>query len=204
MIIRINPDNPQQRLVRQVAECLRKGGVIAYPTDTIYGVGCSIFNKKGLKRIYQLKQRDQRKPFSFICSNLAQIATYAHVSNMAFKVMKRHLPGPYTFVLPATRNVPDLVVARQRTVGVRIPDNNIVLALVEELGEPLVTTSANVAGDATYQDPEVIQDDWGKQLDIVVDGGMISGEPSTVISLCDDNIEVLRHGCGDTEWIHQL
>jgi len=204
MMISINPDNPQQRLIDQVVTCLQKGGIIAYPTDTIYGVGCDIFNKKGIKKIHQLKQRDARKPFSFICADLSEISRYAKVSNMAFKIMKRHLPGPYTFVLDASREVPDLVTTKQRTVGVRIPDNKIVMEIVRALGQPIVTTSANVSGDETYQDPGLIADDWGKVLDIVVDGGLLYGEPSTVISLRNDDIEVLRQGCGDTAWIHQL
>ncbi len=204
MMISINPDNPQGRLIGQVVTCLEKDGVIAYPTDTIYGVGCNIFNKKGIKRIHQIKQRDQRKPFSFICSDLAQISQYAKVSNLAFKIMKRHLPGPYTFVLDATRVVPDLVTTKQRTVGIRIPDNNIAREIVTTLGHPLVTTSANVSGAEVYQDPSLIQDDWGAMLDMVVDGGLLYGDPSTVISLCDDKVEVLRQGCGATDWIHQL
>nr|WP_320115934.1 L-threonylcarbamoyladenylate synthase [uncultured Desulfuromonas sp.] len=204
MMLSINPENPQQRYIDQVVDCLKKDGVIAYPTDTIYGVGCDIFNKKGIKKIYQLKRRDAKKPFSFICSDLSEIATYAHVSNMAFKIMKRHLPGPYTFVLDASRVVPDLVMTKQRTVGIRMPDNAITLEIVRQLGHPLVTTSANISGDETYQDPSLIHDDWGNHLDMVVDGGLLYGEPSTVISLRNDQIEVLRQGCGATDWIHQL
>ncbi|MCD6527644.1 MAG: threonylcarbamoyl-AMP synthase [Desulfuromonas sp.] len=204
MMISINDQNPQPRYIQQVVDCLRKGGVIAYPTDTIYGFGCDIFNKKAIKKIYQLKQRDPKKPFSFICSDLSEISKYAQVSNMAFKIMKRHLPGPYTFVLDASRVVPDLLTTKQRTVGVRMPDNPIALEIVRVLGQPLVTTSANVTGDETYQDPSLIHDDWGNILDMVVDGGLVYGEPSTVISLRNDQIEVLRQGCGPTDWIHQL
>ncbi|MBN2645330.1 MAG: threonylcarbamoyl-AMP synthase [Desulfuromonadaceae bacterium] len=201
MILSIHPQNPQPRLIRQVVDCLNSGGVIAYPTDTIYGLGCDIFNKKSLQRIYQIKQRDPRKPFSFICSDLSEVSRYAQVSNQAFKIMKRHLPGPYTFVLDATREVPELLMTKQRTVGVRIPDNPIALEIVRQLGHPLVTTSANVTGDETYQDPRQIQEDWGKQLDLVVDGGLLYGDPSTVISLRQDQVEVLREGCGSTDWI---
>jgi tRNA threonylcarbamoyl adenosine modification protein (Sua5/YciO/YrdC/YwlC family) len=204
MMISINPDNPQPRLIDQVVDCLKKGGVIAYPTDTIYGVGCDIFNPKGIKKIHQLKQRDAKKPLSFICADLSDIARYAKVSNLAFKIMKRHLPGAYTFILEATREVPALMTSKQRTVGVRIPNNAIVLEIVRSLGVPLVTTSANVSGAETYQDPSLIQDDWGNQLDLVVDGGLLYGDPSTVISLCDDKIVVVRQGCGETDWIHQL
>lgn len=201
MMLSINPQNPQQRLLDRVVECLRKGGVIVYPTDTTYGMGCDIYNKKGIEKIYQIKQRDKRKPFSFICPDLATIASYANVSNNAFKIMKRHLPGPYTFVLEATREVPDLLVTRQRTVGVRMPDNNIALEIVRQFGHPLVTTSANVTQQPTYEDPSLIEDELGAQLDMVVDGGKLSGDPSSVISLIDEEIEVLRQGCGDISWI---
>jgi tRNA threonylcarbamoyl adenosine modification protein (Sua5/YciO/YrdC/YwlC family) len=204
VLLTINPQNPQPRLISRVVETLKQGGVIGYPTDTTYGIGCDIFNKKGVKKIYQIKQRDPRKPFSFICADLSDVANYAQVSNFAFKVMRRHLPGPYTFVLEATRVVPDLLTTRQKTVGIRIPDNPIALAIVRELGHPLVTTSANVSGEETYQDPEQIEESMGHMLDMVVDGGMLLGEPSTVISLVDDRIEVLRQGCRDTSWIHQL
>ena len=125
MLLEINPDNPQPRLISQVAEILRNGGVIAYPTDTTYGIGCSIFSKRGVERIYQLKQREKKKPFSFICADLSEVARYAKVSNYAFKILKRHLPGPYTFVLDASSVVPDLLMTKQKTVGIRIPANRI-------------------------------------------------------------------------------
>jgi tRNA threonylcarbamoyl adenosine modification protein (Sua5/YciO/YrdC/YwlC family) len=204
MILSLNPENPQQRLVKRVVECLKQGGVIAYPTDTIYGLGCDIFNKKGVKKIYQIKQRDPRKPFSFICADLSDVSNYAQVSNFAFKIMKRYLPGPYTFVLEASRVVPDLLTTRQKTVGIRIPDNAIALSIVRELGHPIVTTSVNISGEEGHCDPEVIEQQVGKQLDLVIDGGNLLGEQSTVINLIDDKVEILRQGSGDTSWIHQL
>jgi len=204
MILNINPENPQPRLIHKVVETLKQGGVIAYPTDTTYGIGCDIFNKKGVKKIYQIKHRDPRKPFSFICADLSDVANYAQVSNFAFKTMKRNLPGPYTFVLEATRMVPDLLTTRQKTVGIRIPDNAIALAIVRELGHPLVTTSANVSGEDAFNDPSLIDESMGRMLDMVVDGGILLGDPSTVVSLIDDKAEVLRQGSGDTSWIHQL
>jgi tRNA threonylcarbamoyl adenosine modification protein (Sua5/YciO/YrdC/YwlC family) len=204
MLLTINPETPQKRLIHRVVECLKQGGVIAYPTDTIYGLGCDIFNRKGVKRIYQIKQRDQKKPFSFICADLSDVANYAQVSNFAFKIMKRYLPGPYTFVLEATRVVPDLLTTRQKTVGIRIPSNPIALAIVRELGHPLVTTSANVSGEEPLSDPSLLEESIGRMIDVVVDGGIIMGDPSTVISLIDDRIEVLRQGAGPTDWIHQL
>lgn len=204
MILTLNQDNPQQRLINRVVECLKQGGVIAYPTDTIYGLGCDIFNKKGIKKIYQIKQRDPRKPFSFICADLSDVANYAQVSNFAFKIMKRYLPGPFTFVLEASRIVPDILTTRQKTVGIRIPDNAIALGIVRELGHPIVTTSANLSGEDTHCDPALIEQEIGKQLEMVVDGGILRGDQSTVISLIDDHVDILRQGSGDTSWIHQL
>jgi tRNA threonylcarbamoyl adenosine modification protein (Sua5/YciO/YrdC/YwlC family) len=204
MLVSINPENPQARLIDRVVDCLKQGGVIAYPTDTTYGIGCDIFNKKGVKKIYQIKQRDPRKPFSFICADLSDVANYAQVSNFAFKIMKRNFPGPYTFVLEATRVVPDLLTTKQRTVGIRIPDNAIVMGIVRQLGHPLVTTSANMSDEDPFHDPTMIDEAMGKMLDMVIDGGILLGDPSTVISLIDDKIEVLRQGSGDTSWIHNL
>ncbi|MBN2792412.1 MAG: threonylcarbamoyl-AMP synthase [Desulfuromonadales bacterium] len=201
MYITMNQDNPQPRLIRQVVSCLQQGGVIIYPTDTTYGIGCDIFNRKGIKKIFQLKHRDSRKPFSFICSDLAEISNYAQVSNFAFKIMKRHLPGAYTFVLEATKVVPDSLSTKQKTVGIRIPDNAICQAIVRELGHPLVTTSANVSGQVTPQDPRDINDQMGHLVDFVIDGGISMDEASTVISLVNDQIEVIRQGSGDISWI---
>lgn len=204
MILCIDPTHPQPRLVRQVCEKLQRGGVIAYPTDTTYGLGCDIFSRQGIRNIYQIKHRDARKPFSFICADLSDVARYAHVSNFAFKIMKRHLPGPYTFVLEATRVVPDALVTRQKTVGIRIPDDPIALAIVRELGHPLVTTSANLSGEEPLHDPADIEHQLGRQLALVIDGGIRLGVPSTVVSLIGDRIEVLREGAGELSWIHQL
>ena len=201
MLVSINPENPQVRHIGRVIECLKQGGVIAYPTDTIYGIGCDIFNRKGVKKIYQIKQRDARKPFSFICADLSDVSNYAQVSNFAYKIMRRHLPGPYTFVLEATRAVPDLLTTRQKTVGIRIPNNQIALSIVRELGHPLVTTSANTSGEDVMNDPQDIELQLGRNLDMVIDGGILPGDPSTIISLIDDRVELLRKGCGDTSWI---
>jgi len=200
MLIAINPDNPQARLIRQVVDVLEKGGVIAYPTDTTYGIGCSIFSKKGVDRIYQIKQRERKKPFSFICPSQSEIANYAKVSNYAFKLMKRLLPGPYTFVLEATRVVPDLLQTRQKTVGIRIPDNAICMAIVAMLGHPIVTTSANLSGEEPIGDPRDVFSSMGKQLDIVIDGGVLPPDVSSVVSLLGDSPEVLRKGVGDVSW----
>lgn len=204
MLLQINQENPQERLISRAVEVLERDGLIAYPTDTTYGIGCNIFNSRGVKNIYQIKKRDARKPFSFICADLSDVANYAQVSNFAFKIMKRHLPGPYTFVLDATRVVPNSMITRQKTVGIRIPDDEIALSIVRQLGHPLVTTSANLTGESPLHDPAEIEAIMGHMLDIVVDGGIRFGDPSTIISLIDDRIEVLREGCGDISWIDQL
>lgn len=200
MLISINPENPQPRLISRVVEILDKGGIIAYPTDTTYGIGCSILNKRGIERIYLLKQREKKKPFSFICADLSEVTRYAKVSNFAFKTMKRLLPGPYTFVLDATNIVPDLLITRQKTVGIRIPDNHICLAIVRELGHPVITTSANRSGEEPIGNPFLIKEQMDKELDIIIDGGILPADVSSVVSLIGDVPTVLREGVGDVSW----
>ncbi len=197
MLLDIHSDNPQPRLIAQVVAVLKSGGVIAYPTDTTYGIGCSILNKKALERIYRIKQRERNKPLSFICGDLSEIAHYARVSTFAFKIMKRHLPGPYTIVLEASRVVPELLMTRQKSVGIRVPDNAICMALVRELGHPIVTTSANLSGEEPLGDPFQLYEELGSQLDLVVDGGMLTAAVSSVVSLVGDLATVLRVGIGD-------
>ncbi|MDD2500750.1 MAG: L-threonylcarbamoyladenylate synthase [Geobacter sp.] len=201
MLLEIDPERPQPRQIEQVVNCLKDGGIVAYPTDTTYGLGCSIFNKKGLERIYQVKQRDKRKPFSFICSDLAEVSRYARLTNPAFKIMKRYLPGPYTFVLEASREVPDLLITKQKTVGIRMPDNAICLSIVQGLGVPIVTTSANLSGEDPVGDPLEINRLFGHALDLVVDGGLLATDVSSVISLVGNHPELLREGAGDLSWL---
>ncbi|MDD5284236.1 MAG: L-threonylcarbamoyladenylate synthase [Desulfuromonadaceae bacterium] len=200
MIIEIHPDRPQPRTISRIADCLKNGGIIGYPTDTTYGIGCSIFCKKSIERIYQMKMRERSKPFSFICSSLSEVSHYARVGNAAFKLLKRYLPGPYTFVLEATREVPDLLLTRQKTVGIRIPDNRICFDLVTALGNPIITTSANLSGEDPVGDPVIIYDTFGNQLDFVIDGGLLTTDVSSVVSLIDDLPVVLRTGIGDISW----
>ena len=190
MLLSINPDNPQKRLITKVVETLDQGGVIIYPTDTFYGIGCDLFNKKPIRRVYQLKKRPLSKPFSFICADLKDISLYAQVSNNAYRIMKRTLPGPYTFVLEGTRLVPKLMLTSRKTVGIRVPNNKICLSIVKQLGRPIISTSIN------SKDPSIIHDEYVSLVDMVIDGGVISYEPSTVISLVDDNPEVIREGKG--------
>lgn len=200
MLLAINGENPQPRLITRVVDILERGGVIAYPTDTTYGIGCSIMSKKGIERIYSIKQREKKKPFSFICSDLSDIARYAKVSNYQYKILKRLLPGAYTFVLAASSTVPDLLVTKQKTVGIRIPDNILCLAIVRQLGHPIITTSANRSGEEPIGDPLSVDRELGKQLDLVVDGGILSAAVSSVVSLIDDVPAILRKGMGDVTW----
>jgi len=197
MLIPINPHNPQPRLIRKVVEVLREGGIIAYPTDTFYGIGCDIMNKKAIQQVYRLKQRTPAKPFSFICSDLKDISDFAKVSNYAYKTMKRLLPGPYTFVLEGSRMVPKIMLTRRRTAGIRVPNHRICLALVEELENPIITTSATEADGTIILDPSLIHDHFRHQIELVIDGGPVPNEPSSVISLIDDVPEVIRKGQGD-------
>ncbi len=197
MLISINPDNPQQRSIKQAVNIIRDGGVIAYPTDTHYGIGCDIMNKKAIKKIYTLKQRNESKPFSFICSDLTNISMYAKVTNYAYRTMKRLLPGPYTFVLEGSKLVPNIMLTKRKTAGIRVPDNNICIDLVKELGNPIISTTAKTKeGEAMY-DPSLIDDYFKKNLDMVIDGGPVPTESSSVISLINDEPEILRKGIGD-------
>jgi len=187
----VNPENPQQRHINRVSDVLAQGGLIAYPTDTFYGIGCDLYNKRGIQLIYRLKKRPLTKPFSFICDSLKEISRYAVVSNYAYKTMKRLLPGPYTFILEGTRLVPKIMLTKRKTVGIRVPDNAITLAIVGTFGRPVISTSAG------YDDPLEIKDVYGAYLDIVIDGGVFDQNPSSVVSLIDDQPEIIRKGKGD-------
>lgn len=197
MLININPINPQERLVRKVADTLKGGGIIAYPTDTHYGIGCDIMNKKAIERIYQIKQRNKNKPFSFICSGLKNISRYAKVSNYAYRTMKRLLPGPYTFILEGSKMVPKMMLTKRKTAGIRVPDNRICIDLIRQLGNPIISTSASLPNNDVLQDPSLIHEHLNSRLDVVIDGGPVPGRPSSVISLIHDEPEVLREGLGD-------
>jgi tRNA threonylcarbamoyl adenosine modification protein (Sua5/YciO/YrdC/YwlC family) len=200
MLIRINPQNPQPRLIRRVVEALNKGGVIAYPTDTVYGFGCSLYNKRGIERIYLIKRREKSQPFSLICADLKDISLYAKVSNYAYKTMKRLLPGPYTFILEGTKLVPKIMLTRRMTAGIRVPNNPICLGIVNELGHPIISTSAMLPGGEALYDPADIASKLGKVLDLVIDGGILVSEPSSIIDLTEDRPKVLRQGKGDVSF----
>jgi tRNA threonylcarbamoyl adenosine modification protein (Sua5/YciO/YrdC/YwlC family) len=197
MLFKINPINPQERLLSKVVDMLKRGGIIAFPTDTFYGIGCDIMNKKAIEKIYLLKQRKKSKPFSFICSDLKHISDYAKVSNYSYKTMKRLLPGPYTFVLEGSKLVPKIMLTNRKTAGIRVPDNTICLALVKALRNPIITTSAAKPDGTILYDPSLIHDFFQSRLDVVIDGGPVPGYPSSVISLIDDVPEIIRKGLGD-------
>ncbi len=197
-ILEINPVNPQPRLIAQVVEALQHGGVVCYPTDTMYGIGCDIFNQKAVRRVYQIKRRPKDKPFSFMCASLTNISQYGHVGNTAYRLMRKNLPGPYTFVLSGTKVVPKIMLTKQKTVGIRVPDNAVCLAIIEMLGNPVLNTSAMLEED---EQPVRTCDDvdrlFGKQVDLIIDSGEILPAPSSVISLLTEQPEILREGKGD-------
>jgi tRNA threonylcarbamoyl adenosine modification protein (Sua5/YciO/YrdC/YwlC family) len=197
-ILTINPETLQPRLIAQVVDLLRRGGVIGYPTDTMYGIGCDIFNQKAVKRIHQIKRRPRDKPFSFMCDSLTNISQYGHVGNTAYRLMKKNLPGPYTFVLSGTKLVPKIMLTRQKTVGIRVPEHPVCLAIIRELGNPVLNTSATTEDDDTVVRIAADVDRlFGKQIDLIIDSGEILPEPSSVISLLTDPPEILREGKGD-------
>ncbi|MBW2521616.1 MAG: threonylcarbamoyl-AMP synthase [Deltaproteobacteria bacterium] len=197
MLIPVNPDNPQPRSIRQIADKLRNGGVICYPTDTVYGIGCDIFNQKAVKKVFQIKKRPMHKPFSFMCSSLRNVSDYAHVSNMAYRIMRKALPGPFTFVLPAAKIVPRIMITKQKTVGIRVPANNICIELIAALGNPILTTSAILDEDQPLSEAFEFEELLGNAVDLVIDGGMVYPDPSTVIDFSGNDPEILRQGKGD-------
>ena len=199
MIIKINPQNPQMRLIRRITEILEDGGIIIYPTDTYYGMGCDLVNRRAIEKIYQIKKRPPRKPFSFICSDLKNISKYAKVTNSAYKTMKRLLPGPYTFVLEGTKLVPKIMQTKSKTVGIRVPDNGICLQIVESLGRPIISTSAVLPGQEMPMDVYDMERIFGPRIDAVVEGGPVPWEPSSVISLIEDKTEIIREGLGNVD-----
>lgn len=198
----LHPVNPQQRYIGKTIEMLKKGGVIIYPTDTVYGLGCDIFNREAVERIYTIKNETGTKLFSFICSDLKDIAKYAKVSDFAYKAMKKLLPGPYTFVLPAAKEVPKFLWTKRKTVGIRIPDNNIARTLVQELGHPIISTSATTRKGEQLFDPLELKTVFNTSVDLMLSSGALSGVPSSIIDLSGDEVEILREGSGDLSFFY--
>lgn len=197
MLLSINPENPQLRLIQQVVEKLKGGAVICYPTDTGYGIGCDIFDPRSIKWIQQITGRPAHKPFSFMCSDLRHISEYAHVSNTAYRLLKKCLPGPYTFVLPGTKLVPKIMLTKQKTVGIRVPAHPICRLLIETLGHPLLNASVPANDDRPPCEPYEIDDLIGNRVDLIIDGGPVYPDPSSVIDLTRDTPEIIRTGKGD-------
>ncbi|MCV6615813.1 MAG: L-threonylcarbamoyladenylate synthase [Cellvibrionaceae bacterium] len=194
----IHPDNPQGRLINQAADILKAGGLVAFPTDSAYAIGCHLGDKNAVDRIRQIRQLDKKHNFTLMCRDLSELATYAKVSNAVFRMIKAHTPGPYTFVLEATSEVPRRVMhPKRKTIGLRVPENNIALELIAALGEPLMTSTLIMPGDEyPLTDPYDIRETLEHQLELVIDGGYCGMEATTVIDLSDEPPQLLRQGCG--------
>lgn len=203
MILHIHLDNPAPRTVKKAAEVLAAGGIVIYPTDTVYGLGCSVEDKNAIERVYMIKRQRSGKPYSFVCSDLTHISEYAHVSNAAFKIMKHAIPGPYTFILPAARmkQLPKILVSKRKTVGIRVPKSPVTLALVREMGHPILSTSVTAENGEILNDPETIAQKFRNIVDLILDGGPLVSDPSTVIDLTGEEPHIVRQGAGDTSFL---
>lgn len=195
----LHPDNPQPRLVSQAVDLLRKGAVIVYPTDSGYALGCQLEDKTAMERICRIRQLDGHHNFTLVCRDLSELSTYAQVDNQAFRLMKNNTPGKYTFILKATKEVPRRLMSdKRKTIGLRVPSNPIALALLEALDEPMMSTTLMLPGnDFAESDPESIRDHLGKQVDLVIHGGFLGQQLTTVIDLTDPTPQVVRQGVGD-------
>lgn len=201
MRIQIHPENPQPRLIKQLVECFRDGGVIIYPTDTVYGIGCTITAQKAIERISQIKHMDPHKAqLSFICSNLSNLSEYTKsIDTPLYRMLKKHLPGPFTFILPASRQVPKMLQSKKSTIGLRVPDHTICQYILDALQAPILGASLPGEMVEEYTDPEIIYEKFGKQVDFVIDGGIGGMVPSTVIDCTQDEWTIIRQGKGDFE-----
>lgn len=201
LLIKIYPENPNEKQLKTVIECLKDGGIIVYPTDTVYGIGCDIFQSKSVERICELKGiKPGKSNFSFICSDLSQLSAYTKpIENPIFKLMKANLPGPFTFILNANNNVPRHIQSKRKTVGIRIPDNSITLELVRKLGNPIMSTSVHDDDEILEYttDPELIYEKFSNKVDLVIDAGFGGNIPSTVVDCTDGEINIIREGKGE-------
>lgn len=199
MRIAIHPVNPEPRLIERAVEVLRSGGIVIYPTDTVYGIGCSIQSKNAIEKIHLIKHQKTEKPFSFVCSGLTHVSEYAVVSNMAFRTMKHLIPGAYTFILPAAKmkQFPKILVSKRRTVGIRVPDSPITIALVNGLGHPVLSTSVTLEDGTLLNEPDVIVEHFNNRVEMIIDAGPLHAGPSTVIDLTGDQPEIVREGSGN-------
>lgn len=199
MYLKIHPENPQGRHITKAVEILNNDGVIIYPTDTIYGIGCSIFSKKAIEKIHLIKRQNPSKPFSFVCSDLSNISEYAIVSNSAYRVMRHLVPGPFTFILPASRlkQLPKSLISKRKTVGIRVPNNLITQTIVKELGHPILSASVTDVDGNIINNPEIINEKYMKQVDLIIDGGISILEASTVLDFTEEPPVVVREGAGN-------
>jgi len=196
MLIKVYQKNPQLRAIKQAIEILTKGGLIVYPTDTIYGLGCDLHNKKAIEKLYRIKQMDEKTPLSFISPDLSEVARYAEVSDRAYRVMNRCLPGPFTFILPATKEVNKHMLYKRKQIGIRVPDDNICRLLTKTLGNPIINTSVPLWGEKLLNSGEAIHEQFAKQIDLVLDIGVLVSEPSTIVDLTAEPFEITRQGKG--------
>ncbi|MCL4111520.1 UNVERIFIED_CONTAM: hypothetical protein GTU68_002304 [Idotea baltica] len=201
----IHPDNPQVRLIKQAVEIINKGGVIIYPTDSSYAIGCHLGDKKAMDKIRMIRQLDKEHNFTLVCRDLSEISHYAQVDNMNYRLMKTLTPGPYTFILPATREVPKrLLNPKRKTIGIRVPDNPVCLALMEELNQPLMSSTLSLPNEEyPLTDPNQIRLKLESVVDLIIDGGYSGHEATTVVNLTNDKPEILRQGKGSVDWLTQ-
>lgn len=198
MILEINPLHPEPRKIDRAVQVLEKGGVIAYPTDAVYGIGCDAANKGAIEKLYQVKGMPKGKPLAFVCCDLSDIAKYAVVDNQAYRLLKRALPGPFVFILDATREVPKMVLTKQKTVGIRVPNHEVPRALCRALGRPIISSTAAPPGEDAMLDPHEI-DDRFPGLDLVLDGGVCGVIPTTIVDLTSGEAVIVREGAGSLE-----
>lgn len=199
MLVVVHPDNPQERIIQQVASCLKEGGVIVYPTDTVYGFGCDIFQSKAVERICRIKGIDPEKAnLSFVCSDLSDLSKYAKaISTPQYRFIKQYIPGPFTFILPASKEVPKILKSKKNTIGLRVPDHNITHAIAAALGHPILSSSLPCEMVEEYTDPHIIHDRFGKLVDMVIDGGIGGMEYSTVVDMTEEQPKIIRQGMGE-------
>ena len=199
MLVNVHPENPQERIVKQIADCLKDGGVIIYPTDTVYGLGCDIFQPKAVERICRIKGIDPEKAnLSFVCGDLSDLSKYARsITTPQYRFIKQYIPGPFTFILPASKEVPKILKSKRNTIGLRVPDHKITHAIAAALGHPILSSS--LPGDMVeeYTDPELIHEKFSKLVDIVVDGGIGGMEYSTIVDMTEEQPEIIRQGMGE-------
>ncbi|MCX8044715.1 MAG: L-threonylcarbamoyladenylate synthase [Desulfobacterota bacterium] len=196
MILQVYEKNPPVRAIRTAVQILRDGGVIVFPTDTLYALGCDLHNKRALEKIYRIKQMREKSPLSFISPDLSNVSLYASVSNRAYRLMNKYLPGPFTFILPAKKEVNRYMLYKRKHIGIRVPNSNVCRMLTQELGNPVISTSVPLWGEKILNDGEAIHEYFGKQIDVVLNIGLLVSEPSTVVDCTDEEFKIIRQGKG--------